>query len=314
MSTIWVEKYRPQKLNDVILAPATRKILQTILESPDIFSNMTNFLFSGPPGGGKTTCAKIIPRTLNLPLLYINASEENGIDVLRNRVKDFSMSQTIDEKLKIVVLDESEQISIPGQLALRNIIEVTHKNTRFILTCNYPEKIIQPLHSRLREIVFSKPDEKVLLKRITEIFKEEKIKVPQEQVQNLLKLVRKFYPDIRKIINHLQNFSVSGILEIEFNDLVSEDLFEQIIIHVKDKKLSAVRSILRNNKVDTEGIVRKVFDEVLKDESIFFSNLNESKRAEICLLCADNLFKNNFVVDKEINFIAFIIELSKIGI
>lgn len=309
--SIWCEKYRPHKLEDVILAPQTRKILKNILESLNITSDFTNLLFTGSAGCGKTTSAKLIPKTLDLPCLYINASEENSVDVLRTKVKDFATSRTIDDKLKIVILDEADFISINGMAALRNIIESTHQTTRYILTANYPEKIIAPLHSRLKEIVFSEVDEKQVLKRTVEILKTENIQVPKEQIPLLQTLVKKFHPDIRKILNHLQSFSNSGTLDIVIDGIISLDIFENLLHNIKTKKFSEIRTVLRNNKLDYNGLVKKFFDEILDSNSVYFKDLNEAKRAELILLCADTIFKSNFVVDPEINFAAFCVEMSR---
>ena len=309
---IWTEKYRPLKLEDVITSKSIKDAIQAILDNPE--ANFTNLLLSGPAGAGKTSISKIIPKTLDLPYIYINASEENGIETLRTKIKDFSMSMTIDGKLKVIILDEAEGLTPAFQNALRNSLEETHKSTRYILTCNYPEKIIAPLHSRLKEIVFGKADEKLILKRLVEILRAEKIEIPKEQGTLLVKLIKKFYPDIRKMINYLQYFSTSGKLDIVFENIVSVDIFEKIIGSIKNKRLSEIREILRNNKIDYEVFIRKIFDEVLKDDSLYFTNLTEPKRAEIILLCSDTLFKSSFVVDKEINFACFCVELSKIGI
>lgn len=309
--SIWVEKYRPFKLEDVILASSTRKILNGILSSPNISSDFTNMLFSGSAGCGKTSSAKLFPKTLEMPYLYVNASEENSVDVLRTRVKDFATSRTIDDKLKLVVLDESDFLSMAAQAALRNIIESTYQTTRYILTCNFPEKIIAPLHSRLKEIVFSDVDEKQILKRVIEILKLENIQVPKEQVPLLQTLVKKFHPDVRKILNHLQLFCNSGTLDIVLNDMISVDIFEQILYNIKSKKFSEIRTILRNNKLDYNGLVKKFFDEILDSDSSYFKELSEAKRAELILVCADTIFKSNFVVDPEINFAAFCVEMSR---
>lgn len=309
----WVEKYRPDKLEDVILPSTTRKTIHGILSSTTA-DTFVNLLFSGPPGTGKTTVAKIIPKTLDLPSLYINASEEGGIDIVRTRIKDFSMSQTIDGKLKVVILDEADGMSGSMQAALRNTIEATNKSTRFILTCNYPEKIIPPIHSRLKQVTFSKVDEKTILRRVYAILKTEGITIPETEAKNLILLIKKYHPDVRKIINHLQYFSVTGTLEIHFDETVSIDIFEEIMTLIRNKKLSEIRSILRNNKLEYYGLIRKIFDELLDTSSTYFKDMNEGKRAEAILICTEAQYKHSLVMDKEMNFADFLINFMRSNI
>jgi len=309
--SIWVEKYRPKRLEDLILPTSTKKQLQSVVEGK---SPLINYLLSGPPGTGKSSFAKLLPKVLDLPYLYINASEENGVDIIRNKIKNFAISQSIEQKMKIVILDEADGISQSGMAALRNVIESVSKSTRFILTCNYPEKIISPLHSRLKQIEFYKVNDKLVLRRAIEILKAESISISKEQGKNLVKLIKKYHPDIRKIFNHLQYFSSSGEVDIIFEDTVDLDIFEEIMDCIITKKFSALRNILRNTKMDYSGIVRKIYNEILSDNSIYFKEVNEGKRAEAILLCADCIYKGNMVTDAEINFAAFCVEIARLGL
>lgn len=310
--SIWVEKYRPSTLDEVILPNSIRKQIESIFNKEEV--SFTNLLLSGPAGTGKTSCAKLIPKILDLPYLYINASEESGIDVVRNKIRDFATSQSIDGKLKVIILDESDALTPATMSALRNTIEATSKTTRYIFTCNYPEKIIAPLHSRLKQIEFFKVDEKTILRRLLSILKKEGIAVDKEQGQNIVTLIKKYHPDIRKILNHLQYFCESGELDIIFDDIVDIDIFDEILENIRTKKISKIREILRGNKLDYNGIIKKIYNEVLNINSEFFKDIPEGRKAEIIILCADALFKSNFITDAEINFAAFCVELAKLEI
>jgi len=306
MSIPWVEKYRPQDLDSIIIQPSLKKIIAALLEKGS--ESLPNMLFEGSPGTGKTTLAKVIAKELKATFLYINASEENGIDVIRNKMKTFCSSMAMDG-LKIVICDEADGLSAQAQDSLRNLIESVHVSTRFIFTCNHPEKISAALKSRLKQIYFEAVDEKPIMKRIGEILKSEGVVVPKDQFPKIAQLLKKNYPDIRKIINHLQYYSSTGTLEIDFQELSETDVFDKYMELVIGKKLSEIREILRNNKLDYEGMIKKVFQKVLDGEL----KLGENQRAEAIILCAEYVHRSlNFVVDKEINFADFSVQLMMI--
>lgn len=301
----WAEKYRPTTIEDLLLPADTKKIFKTYIDGTNELPNM---IFSGQAGVGKTSMAKIFYKVLDLPYLYLNCSDDTGIDVIRTQVKNFCSTASFDDKMKYVLLDEMDRLSPAAQDMLKGLLEQVHKVARFVFTCNSPEKIIAPLKSRAKEIYFKPVDIKFIGKRITEILKAEKINVTEEQRPKLIQLIKKCYPDIRKTINHLEYFSSSGDLEIEFSELISEDLYEQIIDLIKKKKLSELRGIMRNNKLDYNAIIKHVFSDVLEDKETF-KDLGEGKKAQLIVLCADYIYKSNFIIDLEVNFAAFAIEL-----
>ena len=264
----WVEKFRPTKLDDLIIQPDLKKNIQSIIDKGS--DTLPNFLFVGSAGTGKTTLAKIIANSLDSPYLYINMSEEGNVDTMRTKVKSFASSASLDNKIKIVIGDEADGISKAGQDSFRAMQESVHRTTRFIFTCNYPERISPAIKSRLKEIYFTPVEEKLILRRVGEILKEEKIIVPKEQMSNIIKLIRKHYPDIRKIINHLQYFCTSGTLEINFDELQSEDIFQKLCAVVGNMKLSELRELLKNNRIDYDGLIKEVFHSMINYQNMYY--------------------------------------------
>jgi DNA polymerase III delta prime subunit len=306
ISLPWCEKFRPSTLNDLIIQPDLKKIAQNIIDKGS--EALPNMLFVGSAGTGKTTLARIFASELGSPYLYINMSEEGNVDTMRTKVKSFASSASLDDKIKIVIGDEADGISKAGQDSFRALQESVHKTTRFIFTCNYPERISPAIKSRLKEIYFAPVEEKLIIRRVGEILKAESIVVPKEQMANIGKLIKKNYPDIRKIINHLQYFCSSGTLEINFDELQSEDVYQKFCDVVKAKKLSDVRELLKNNRVDYDGIMKQVFHSIINNQSPW--ELDENKKAEIIIQVNEYLYKSlNSVMDKEINFTAWSIDL-----
>lgn len=303
---IWVEKYRPENINDLLLTDSVKEKFKGYLEdSPNKFPN---FLFVGPPGTGKTTLAKVISKTYGVPFIYINMAKEGNIETMKTTVTSFASSATLDDSIKIIIGDEADGISAQAQKSFNGIQESVYRTTRFIFTCNYPERIIPAIKSRLKEVYFSPIDEKVILKRLVEILKAEKIVTPKEQIPNLIRLVKNLYPDIRKTINNLQYFSSSGTLKIDFDELMNEDVFQKFCEVVKHKKLSEVRELLKNNRIDYDGVMKEVFHKIINDNSPWV--LDENKKAEVIVQLNQYLNASlNSITDKEINFTAWSIDL-----
>lgn len=301
-NSLWVEKYRPKKVSEFVISNNNLDIVNSFNTNKKI----PNLLFIGTPGIGKTSLAKIIVNNiLNCQYLYINASDESGIDTIRTKVSTFSQTKSIDGGIKVVILDEADGISIDGQRALRNTMEEFSNITRFILTANYSYRIIPALHSRCQTLDLTPPVD-LIIKRCVHILKEEKIEIPNEQKNNLLSLVKKHYPDLRKTINDLQKFSVTGKLKIIDN--VNDTFLSLIYKEIKNKNITAIRKIL----IENEGVFNSDYVSLLKGLFEYVENNaenNEIKKKEL-LIIAEHLYRSAFVVDQEINCFSCLILLS----
>lgn len=293
-SSLWVEKYRPKHLKDILLTEENRKFFSSITdETPHIF-------LWGNAGTGKTTLAKIIVNSiLECQYLYINASDENGVDTIRNKVISFSQIKSFDGKKKVVILDESDGLTNEGQRILRNVMEEYAENTRFILTANYFNRIIEPIRSRC--LLFNlKPEVSDSYNRCLYILEKENIEVSDEQKNTLLKFVTEKHPDLRRTINDLQKFSVGGKLEIVQGVNISN--FSSKVL----KDLLTKKSILdiRKEVIENENLFDANYQNLLKEmfDIIFNSKLEEKKKKLILLEIGEYAYRDNFVLDHEINF------------
>lgn len=201
---IWVEKYRPVTLEDYIGNEHIKEKIRVFLQNED----MPHLLLSGPPGTGKTSCAKLITNTFDFEMLYINASDENSVDVIRDKIKSF-VSTISFNKFKVVILDEADYVTIQAQAALRNLMETFSSHARFILTCNYLDRIIPAIQSRCQSFQIIPPNKKEVAERVVKILNNENITFDIKDVANF---VNEGYPDIRKVINLCQQHSVNGEL------------------------------------------------------------------------------------------------------
>jgi len=281
---IWVEKYRPREFKDVVgLKPG----IEEIVEKGDI----PHFLFVGPPGVGKTTTARIIADKLDSVLLELNSSDERGIDVIRNKVKDFARMKS--DKLKIILLDEADGLTSDAQDSLRRLMELYHFNTRFIFTANYVGKIIEPLRSRTTLIEFHPAKPKDILKRLKYILDSEEVEYDEELI---LSIIDNCYPDIRRMVNVLQFNVKDGKLQddIQIMDTVSDVIFDLI----KSKDLKKIRKVLINYSVDYNVLYKNLFEK-------FF----EMNKPEILILISEYMYRSYFVVDPMINFIGMVLKL-----
>lgn len=300
---LWVEKYRPSKISDCILTDDLKTTFQTFVKE----GHVPNLLLSGGPGVGKTTIAKAMLKELDATYMMINGSEESGIDVLRNKIKNFASTVSMDGKRKFVILDEADYLNPQStQPALRGFIEEFHKNCGFILTCNFKNRIIEPLHSRCSVIEFRIPSSQKptlageFFKRVQTILTEENV---QFQPKAVASVVEKYFPDWRRVLNELQRYSASGTIDSGILVNISETNMRDLVSFLKDKDFKSIRKWVANNlDNDPSRMYRKVYD-TLYDE------IDPNTVPHMVLAVADYSYKSAFVADQEINMLAFMIEI-----
>jgi len=297
---LWVEKYRPKNIKETILPDHLKTIFEKIVETGD----MPNMLFSGTAGTGKTTVARVLCNQLNLDYIIINASEDGNIDTLRGKIKQFASSVSLQGGVKVVILDEADYLNPQStQPALRGFIEEFANNCRFILTCNFKNRIIEPLHSRcgVYEFNTSKKDLASLcaqfLKRSQKILEDEGVHHDQQVIANI---IMKFAPDWRRILNELQRYSSGGsIMEVPIKSNSYIELFKLL----KDKDFKSMRQWVSNNiDVDASAIFRGLYDNAM-------DNLKPESLPQLILILADYQYKHAFVADHELNVVACLTEI-----
>jgi DNA polymerase III delta prime subunit len=300
---IWVEKYRPQTLDDIILSERTREIVSGFVDE------IPNLLFVGTPGTGKTTLARIIVNDiLKCNYLYINASDESGIDTIRHKVTNFSQTKSFDGKVKVVILDECDGLTSQAQAALRNTMESFAKYTRFILTANYKHKIIPALQSRC-QFLDIKPTLEAAVKRCYGILKQENIEIDEPQKKRFIELVKANFPDLRKAINEIQKNCIEGSLNIT-NITVDSTLLKTIFSAIEQKDTISLRKQLIENEDSFYGDYDNLMREYLN--YLYQQPVQDLKKKEMIAVIADHLYKSAFVLDKEINCFACWISLERI--
>jgi len=302
----WIEKYRPAKLEDIVLSEPTRNILSAFVKNDEI----PNIIFCGHAGIGKTTTSKVLIKLLDAEHIYQNCSEV-GIDAVRNDITGFSRTKSFNGKKKIVLLDEVDGMaSIEAQRSLRNVLEEYAAHCRFILTCNYKHRVIGPLQSRCQAIDLE-PSITEVLKRCLFILKTENIAVDDESKKRLVYLVRKYFPDIRKCINEMQKFSATGALCIP--DLNSQDEFsDKIIKLVLGKQVLQARKLIIENEVSFRGdyavLMKSLFDCLCNGNY----SLSEHQKKLWLITVGEYMYRSSFVLDQEINFYCLLLALSEI--
>ena len=287
------ERYRPKDLSTFIGNPQLKNVISKQLSQNDI----QNYLFYGSAGGGKTTLAKIIINTLDCDHLYINASDTNGIDTIRDKVSSFASVMSF-KPIKVVILDEADFLTIQAQASLRNIIETFSRTTRFILTCNFIERIIDPLQSRCQTFRIIPPTKKEVAIHLASICDKESISFEPSAIG---KVVNKFYPDLRKMLNTIQASNVNGQLTIDDSLLVSTSYLTSLLGELqKDKpSFTQIRQIIADSNIDDfEELFRFLFDNSDK----YLPN----KQGTVAILINEYQYKANFRIDKEINIVSLL--------
>ena len=291
---LWVEKYRPQVLGDYVGNEVIKNKIADYLKQGSI----QNLLFHGVAGTGKTTLAKLIAKNLNCDLLYLNASDERGIDTIREKIIPFASSMSFND-VKIVILDEADYLTPQAQATLRNTIESCSKTTRFILTCNYLERIISPLQSRCQTFEITPPSKQEVNYKCQDILTKEKILFYEQGIEDV---INTHYPDIRKIVNTLQGSVVEGQIKIDDTSLKNSQLGDKIIEALSKKsKLSIIRQILADSGArEFDGLFKVLYDNVSK-----YTN----REGEAILIIAKYQYEYTFVLEKEICIAAMLNKL-----
>lgn len=295
INQVWTEKYRPSNIEDVILSEEEKNFFTSLKEIPN------NLLLVGNPGIGKSTVAKILAKKFSPhSYMYINASEQGNIDTVRTQISEFISVSSIDGNGKIVILDEADGLSLVAQQALRSVMEEYLDSVKFILTANYRNKLIEALRSRCQEFAFT-CSEKMVLSRIVQILKSEKIVVPKESIENVKALVKDFFPDIRKTINELQRCCISGTFV--YNKRSSNDFAREIKENLKEGK--DVFEI-RQKVVDHTDKFGNDYHSLMKD--LFHLYVRECNSIA-SILISEYMYRHSFVMDPEINFAALLFNL-----
>ena len=299
---LWTEKYRPQTVSDCILPDRLKAVFQEYVNQKQI----PNLLLAGGAGVGKTTVAKAMCNEIGCDYMVINGSDESGIDVFRNKIKNYASSMSLSGGRKVIIIDEADYLNPNStQPALRNAIEEFASNCSFIFTCNYKTRIIEPLHSRCAVVDFGLQNgEKAQMasaffKRIEFVLDSEKVDYDKKVIAELIK---KHFPDFRRVINELQRYSQLGKIDVGILSQIGDISITQIVKHLKEKDFASVRKWAATTEIDNTTFFRKLYDslyDIMKPQSI----------PQTVLILADYQYKQAFVADAEINLVACLTEI-----
>ena len=299
---LWTEKYRPKKIEDCILPERLKKPFQEYVNQ----GNIPNLLLAGGAGVGKTTVAKAMCEEIGCDYMVINGSDESGIDTFRTKIKNYASSMSLSGGRKVIIIDEADYLNPNStQPALRNAIEEFAVNCSFIFTCNYKTRIIEPLHSRCAVVDFGlKNDEKASMasqffKRLQSVLQSEKVEYDDKVIAEL---VKKHFPDFRRVLNELQRYSQFGKIDTGILAQIGNIQLQEIVKHIKAKDFGAIRKWVATSDLDSNSVFRQIYDSLydfMKPHSI----------PQAVLIIADYQYKNAFVADTEINLVACLTEL-----
>ena len=304
---LWVEKYRPSDVQSCVLPKQLKKTLLEYVSAGEL----PNVTFSGGPGVGKTTAAKALLEELGLTYMMINGSEESGIDVLRTKIKNFASTVSLHGGRKYLILDEADYLNPQStQPALRGFIEEFHKNCGFILTCNYKNRLILPLHSRCSVVDFTVPksEKKELaeqfFRRVMNVLVIEEVKFEPKAVAEV---INKFFPDWRRVLNELQRYSVSGKIDAGILVDISEVNIKELMQSMKQKEFTNVRKWIVNNiDNDPTRLFRRLYDNL-------YDYMDGSSIPHVVVILGEYQYKAAFVADQEINMLACLTEIMSRG-
>jgi DNA polymerase III delta prime subunit len=299
---LWTEKCRPQSIEDCVLPERLKKPFQEYVNQ----NNIPNLILSGGPGVGKTTVAKAMCNQIGCDFMVINGSDESGIDIFRTKIKNYASSMSLAGGRKVIIIDEADYLNPNStQPALRNAIEEFAGNCSFIFTCNYKNRIIEPLHSRCAVIDFAlKNGEKAKMasaffKRVQSILQSESVEFDDAVIAEL---VKKHFPDFRRILNELQRYSQFGKIDTGILSQIADVSITEIVKNIKEKDFGSIRKWVASNEIDSNTLYRKLYDalyDTMKPQSI----------PQAVIILADYQYKSAFCADQEINTVACLTEL-----
>ena len=297
---LYVEKYRSKVLDEYVGNETLKQVIAKYIEQNDI----QNLLLYGPPGTGKTTLAKLLINNINCDHLYINASDERGIETIREKVQGFASTASF-KPLKVIILDEADFITIQGQAALRNVIETYSMSTRFILTCNFIERIIDPLQSRCQVLKIVPPSKGEVAKHVVTVLEKENTEYDLDSIKTV---VNQFYPDLRKILNTCQLSTHNGKLVLDKSVLIASNYIDKVISELIKPTLTSWKTIKQiiadSNISEYDELFRALYDRI--------EEYSKGNDGELIILISESQYQSNFRIDKEINIMACISQILKV--